>query len=163
VNVGSTAPAPGNSTANFVNRDINSFYVCVGVNKHYQQIDINPCSATYNTTQTGALYQENSTDCGYVPPSPSVTPTPTPTPIPPLTTYTGCGRGDNVSETCSDASNNRTFYSDCDTFDFGAGCYVYVDTFPNPLTGYNNVYMNGSTWDISPVTGIVIDLSSVQC
>jgi hypothetical protein len=77
--------------------------------------------------------------------------------------YTGCGRGDNVSETCSDASNNRTFYSDCDTFDFGAGCYVYVDTFPNPLTGYNNVYMNGSTWDISPVTGIVIDLSSVQC
>lgn len=77
--------------------------------------------------------------------------------------YTGCGRGDNVSETCSDVSNNRTFYSDCDTFDFGVGCYVYVDTVPNPLTGYNNVQMNGSTWDISPVTGIVTALSSVQC
>ena len=77
--------------------------------------------------------------------------------------YTGCGRGDNVAETCSDSANNRTFYSDCNTGDFGVGCYVYVDTFPNPLTGYNNVYMNGSTWDISPVTGIVNALSSVQC
>jgi hypothetical protein len=77
--------------------------------------------------------------------------------------YTGCGRGDNVAQACSDASNNRTFYSDCDGASFGVGCYVYVDTVPNPLTGYNNVFMYGSSWDISPVTGIVIALSSEQC
>ena len=77
--------------------------------------------------------------------------------------FTGCGRGSNVANACSDASNNRTFYSDCTTGTFGVGCYVYVDTFPNPLTGYNNVFMNGSTWDISSVTGIITALSSVQC
>lgn len=77
--------------------------------------------------------------------------------------YNGCGRGDNVSETCSDAANNRTFYSDCDSMSFGVGCYVYVDTFPNPLTGYTNVFMNGANWDISPVTGIVTAYSSPQC
>jgi hypothetical protein len=93
----------------------------------------------------------------------STTTTTTTTLPPSVYEYNGCGRGDNVGQACSDASNNRTFYSDCDTFDFGVGCYVYVDTFPNALTGYNNVFMNGSSWDISPVTGIVIALSSEQC
>jgi hypothetical protein len=55
--------------ATWVNRDINTYYVCVGVNKHYEQIDTNPCSATYNQTQTGSLYQANSVDCGYTPPT----------------------------------------------------------------------------------------------
>ncbi len=77
--------------------------------------------------------------------------------------YTGCGRGSSVAAACSDASNNRTFYSDCDSGTFGVGCYVYVDTFPNPLTGYNNVFMNGATWDISAVTGIITAYSSEQC
>lgn len=47
-------------------RNIADHYVCVGVNKYYQEIDTNPCSATYNTTRTGSLYQSNSVDCGYV-------------------------------------------------------------------------------------------------
>jgi hypothetical protein len=54
-------------TANWVQRDISQYYNCVGVNKHYQEIDTNPCSATYNTTRDGSLYESNSTDCGYVP------------------------------------------------------------------------------------------------
>lgn len=62
---------PFGSTCNYsavwVNRDINTYWVCVGVDKYYQQIDTNPCSSTYNTTQTGALYQVNSPDCGYAP------------------------------------------------------------------------------------------------
>ena len=67
-NVNLGAGAPCNYDANWVNRDINSFYVCVGVNKYYEQIDTNPCSATYDTTRTGALYEANSPDCGYAPP-----------------------------------------------------------------------------------------------
>jgi hypothetical protein len=82
---------------------------------------------------------------------------------PPVFEYTGCGRGSSVASACSDASNNRTFYSNCTTGTFGVGCYVYVDTFPNPLTGYNNVFMNGATWDISSVTGIITAYSSEQC
>lgn len=65
VNLG--AGAPCTYTAVWENRDINTYYVCVGVNKYYEQIDTNPCSPTYNTTQTGALYQTDSVDCGYVP------------------------------------------------------------------------------------------------
>lgn len=53
--------------ANWVQRDITQYYNCVGVNKHYQEIDTNPCSATYNTTRAGNLYESNSSDCGYVP------------------------------------------------------------------------------------------------
>lgn len=93
------------------------------------------------------------------------TPEPTPTATSALTTfeYTGSGRGQNPSEACNDAANNRVYYSDCDTFEFGVGCYVYVDQVPNALTGYNNVFMNGATYDISPVTGLVTAYSSEQC
>ena len=59
------AGAPCDYSANWVNRDINTYYVCSGVNQYYEQIDINPCSPTYNTTQTGALYQSNSFVCGF--------------------------------------------------------------------------------------------------
>jgi hypothetical protein len=90
--------------------------------------------------------------------------TPTPTPSP-YTEYTGSGRGTNISEACNDASSNggRTFYSDCASGSFGVGCYVYVDQFPNVLTGYNNVQMNGATWDINSSTGVITASSSVQC
>ena len=81
----------------------------------------------------------------------------------PVYEFTGCGRGDTVSESCNDAANNRTFYSDCTSGTFGVGCYVYIDTVPNPLTGYSNVFMNGANWDISSVTGIVTAYSSPQC
>jgi hypothetical protein len=66
-NVNLGAGAPCNYAENWVNRDINTYYVCVGYDKYYQQIDNNPCSATYNTTRTGALYEVNSPDCGYTP------------------------------------------------------------------------------------------------
>jgi len=95
-------------------------------------------------------------------PTPTATGTPTPTP-PSLTTYTGCGRGATESSTCADAANNRTFYSDCGPFDFAVGCYVYVDTFPNPLTGYNFVQINGATWAINSSTGIITGLATEQC
>jgi hypothetical protein len=97
-----------------------------------------------------------------VPPTATPTPTPTATTIP-LTTYTGCGRGNTYEGTCSDAGNNRTFYSDCGPFDFAVGCYVYVDTFPNPLVGYEYVFINGATWDINNSTGQITALSIIQC
>jgi len=101
-------------------------------------------------------------------PTPTITPTttttPTPTPtIPSLTTYTGCGYGVNESATCLDAENNRTLYSDCNSLSFGAGCYVFVDTFPNPLTGYNFVQINGATWAINSITGQITGLAGEQC
>lgn len=55
--------------ANWVNRNIEVYWVCVGMDKYYQQIDSNPCSSTYNNTRTGAIYQANNVDCGYTPPS----------------------------------------------------------------------------------------------
>ena len=77
VSLGQTAPC--NYTPNWVNRDINNYWVCEqgGVNKYYEQIDTNPCSPTYNTTRTGSLYQYNSFDCGY-------TTTTTTTTLPPV-------------------------------------------------------------------------------
>lgn len=53
-----------NLSPNWVNQNINTYWVCVGVDQHYQQIDTNPYSPTYNTTRTGALYQANSPICG---------------------------------------------------------------------------------------------------
>ena len=61
----------------WVNMDISSYYVCVGYDKHYKQkkqvsadngstwSDVSP--AEY---QTGSVYEYNSVDCGYVPPTP---------------------------------------------------------------------------------------------
>lgn len=57
-----------NYSPTWVNRDINTYWVCVGVDKYYEQINTNPCY-TGTQTQTGALYATNSPDCGYVPPS----------------------------------------------------------------------------------------------
>jgi hypothetical protein len=94
----------------------------------------------------------------------SVTPTPTPTATPNTFEYTGSGRGDTESIACTDSSNNRTFYSDCDTFEFNLGCYVYTDAGgTTPLTGYNFVFMNGALWDISPVSGLITASSANQC
>jgi hypothetical protein len=98
-------------------------------------------------------------------PTPTATPTPTPTPTEGgVTSFGGCGYGGSVAAACNDAGiNSRTLYSDCDSGSFGVGCYVYVDTFPNALTGYTNVFMNGASWDINSVTGQVTAFSSVQC
>lgn len=96
-------------------------------------------------------------------PAPTPTPTPTSTPPPTVYEFTGCGRGSDEAGACNDAINNRTFYSDCTTGTFGVGCTVYIDTFPNPLTGYNNVYMNSATWDVNSSTGVVTAYSAEQC
>jgi hypothetical protein len=36
---------------------------------YYVQIDQNPCSSTYNTTQRGGVAEYNSVTCGYIPPN----------------------------------------------------------------------------------------------
>jgi hypothetical protein len=104
-------------------------------------------------------------------PTPTITPTATSTPTPTpsstpsgVTSFGNCGYGSSVSAACNDAGiNARTLYSDCDAGSFGVGCFVYVDTFPNPLTGYTNVFMNGACWDVNSSTGVVTAFSSVQC
>jgi hypothetical protein len=75
LSLGQTAPC--NYSTNWVERDINYYWVCVGVNKYKQQIDTNPCSPTYNQTRAGDIYQPNSVDCGY-------TTTTTTTTLPPV-------------------------------------------------------------------------------
>lgn len=99
------------------------------------------------------------------PPTPTPIP-PTPTPVPPAsyTQYTGCGYGTTAQGACNDAStNNRTLYSDCNSLGFGTNCYVYIDTFPNPLTGYNFISINGSVFTINDITGRITGTSSEQC
>jgi hypothetical protein len=108
--------------------------------------------------------------CGFGPtptPTPTATQTPTPTPTATpgdITTFGGCGYGSSAAAACSDAGiNSRTLYSDCDSGSFGIGCFVYVDTFPNPLTGYTHIFMNSANWDINSSTGVVTASSSEQC
>jgi hypothetical protein len=96
-----------------------------------------------------------------------VTPTPTPSPVP-YAEYTGSGYGNSVQGACDDASLSnsglgRTLYSDCESFEFGINCYVYSSESGTLLTGYNNVYIGGTSWDISSVTGRITALSSTQC
>jgi hypothetical protein len=95
---------------------------------------------------------------------PTATPTPTPTATPTITSFGGCGYGSSSSGACNDAGiNNRTLYSNCDGLSFGIGCVVYTDTFPNPLTGYDFVYINLSVWNINSSTGVITGLASEQC
>lgn len=102
-------------------------------------------------------------------PTPTITRTPsiTPSSSPPssLTTYTGCGYGSTVGEACSDAGNNRTLYSNCNSGAFGPGCIVLYDSGGGyiTLTGYNFVYINFAVWNISSFNGVITAYSSVQC
>ena len=93
------------------------------------------------------------------------TATPTPTPTPVITSFGGCGYGSSTAAACNDAGiNNRTLYSNCDGLSFGIGCVIYSDAGgTTPLTGYSNVYINLSTWDVNTSTGVVTALSSEQC
>jgi hypothetical protein len=124
---------------------------------------------TITPTQTPTITPSLSVGTSITPtPTPTITRTPsiTPSTLPPITiyTYTGCGYGLTVSEACSDSANNRTLYSDCSTFAFGIGCTIYVDSGGNtPLTSYTNVFMNGATWDVNQLTGVVTAYSSIQC
>jgi hypothetical protein len=133
-----------------------------------------PTSIVITPTPTATSMVPTPTSTPVPPPTPTATPVPPPTatstPVPEPTptpemlyTYTGCGRGTTVPGTCFDVTNNRTFYSNCTPFDFTIGCAVYIDVFPNPLTGYDYVYINGSTWNINSSTGIITGFASEQC
>lgn len=81
-----------------------------------------------------------------------------------FTMYTGCGRSNTNEGVCFDASQaNRTFYSNCGPFDFGIGCVVYVDLYPNALISYDYVQINGATWTINNSTGVITGFADYQC
>jgi hypothetical protein len=131
-------------------------------------IDCLQYNSLFATSATISSINYSVSSCTCITPTPTATATPTPTPTPTLpaglNAFTGCGRGTSGASVCNDASaNNRTLYSDCDSGTFGVGCFVYVDTFPNALTGYDYVFMNGATWDINSSTGMVTGYSSEQC
>jgi hypothetical protein len=81
-----------------------------------------------------------------------------------FTSYTGCGRSNTNQGVCFDASEaQRIFYSNCGPFDFGVGCVVYVDLYPNALIGYDYVQINGATWTINNSTGVITGFADFQC
>ena len=81
----------------------------------------------------------------------------------PLNLYTGCGYSNTNTGVCADANNNRILYSNCGPFDFGVGCTVYVDTYPNPLVGYDYVQMAGATWTMNNIYGTITGFAPEQC
>jgi len=125
-----------------------------------------PTATPVGPTPTATTVPPPTPTATVVPPTPTTTvvpPTPTPTVVT-VTSFGGCGYGSTASGACNDAGiNNRTLYSNCDGLSFGTGCYVYVDTFPNPLTGYDFVYINLSVWNINSSTGQITGLASEQC
>lgn len=56
------------TNAYWTDLNINTDWVCVGYDKYYKQIDNGSCSPTAGQTRTGAFYQPNSYDCGYIAP-----------------------------------------------------------------------------------------------
>jgi hypothetical protein len=73
-----------------------------------------------------------------------------------LNSYIGSGYGDTISGAGNDATlNNRTLYSDCNSLSFGPLCFVYTDSNRTPLTGFNFVFINGSTYSINPSNGVI--------
>jgi hypothetical protein len=124
---------------------------------------------TITPTQTPTLTPSATVGTSLTPtPTPTITRTPsvipslTPTPAP-LSLYNDCGRGSTPGNACSDAGNNRPFYSDCGPFDFGIGCTVYVNVLYSPLVGYEYVFINGALWNISNSTGMITAYASEQC
>lgn len=80
-------------------------------------------------------------------------------------TYTGCGRGNSISDACNDATNSggRIFYSNIGPFDFAEGAYVYIDLYPRVLFGYDYVFINGAVWRINNSLGYIIEYPFEQC
>jgi hypothetical protein len=124
------------------------------------------------TTTTTTCAPSGSTTTTTIAPTTTTTISPTTTTIAPTTTTTtnayflfaNSGYGNTVSEACNDAIDNaRNLYSDCNSISFGAGCVVYIDNAGTPLTGYTNIFMNGSNWDVVDSTGVVSGPSAQQC
>jgi hypothetical protein len=120
-----------------------------------------PTTTTTTTTTTEATTTTTTTTTTTE--APTTTTTTTTTAAPSLTIYNDGGRGNTIGSTCSDAGNNRAFYSDCGPFDFGIGCTVYLNTFYDPLIGYEHVFINGGTWNINNSTGMITGYASEQC
>lgn len=145
------------SAATWVNRDINTYYVCVGTDKYYQQIDTNGCSPTYNQTQTGSLYEANSLSCGYVPCNPPTVTSASMGYLEPCSCPSGyvsspdlseCVQEVTVSATAPTASTfDRTLVAKT-YFNYGVGwTAIYTGGF-NPATGVptGTVITDTSTW-----------------
>ena len=80
-----------------------------------------------------------------------------------MNSYFNCGYGETIFQAENDAIlNNRTLYSDCNSLSFASLCSVYTDLNITPLTGFSFVFINGSTYSINPVNGIIIGYTSVQ-
>lgn len=125
---------------------------------------LTPTPTLTPTATPGATPTPTPTPTGTATPTPTVTPTPTPSPTPVLYSYGNCGRGSSVGTACSDANdNNRTFYSNCDSYSFGVGCEVFIDNSGTLLTGYSYIFMNSANWDVNSANGIVTAYSSIQC
>ena len=153
--LGLSSPTYGNVYSDMIVDD--TFWVSNGTDEREFKRD--------GSAQTGTA-QTACTACPAPTATPSPTPTATPTPTPgAVTSFGGCGYGSTASGACNDAGiNNRTLYSNCDGLSFGIGCAVYTNAGgTSPLTGYDFVYINLSTWDINSSTGIITALSSEQC
>lgn len=135
--------------------------IAAPISSTYYRIIIICSTGCESAPSNGVLYVPGSTTTTTTTAAPTTTTTTLPSGI---YEFTGCGYGSSVAAACNDAGiNNRTLYSDCNTGTFGVGCFVYVDTFPNALTGYTNVFMNGANWDVNSSTGQVTAYSSEQC
>lgn len=74
--------------------------------------------------------------------------------------FGGCGVGNSVAASCSDATSNpKTLYSECSTL--SAGCSLYYDSgFTNPVT--SPYVFAQANWDMD-LYGVIVAYSSVQC
>ena len=132
VNVGSTAPINGNciTSANWQNEGSR---VCIDCTSYQPQRDINPCSATYNTTRNsdGVL---GAAPCN----------TTTPSYTDPAGTYHYCSGG--TVYTAAVVANTNPCYSSMNTaqfrVDFGGGNYLYYGTGANPANSYPSTTAN---------------------
>jgi len=155
--IGTTGIDQSYLTLTYLTGNCNTGYDCSG----YVPSGSTPTPTPTSTPTSTPTPTPTSTPVG---PTATPTPTPTPTIAPEVYSFTGCGYGNSVANACNDAGiNNRTLYSDCTTGTFGIGCFVYTDTFPNALTGWEVVFMNGANWDLNTSTGQVTALSSTQC
>lgn len=126
INVGNTAPSNGNciTTANWQNEGSR---VCIDCTSYQPQRDINPCSATYNSTRNsdGVLGAApcNTTDPSYTSPAGTVH-------------Y--CTNG--TVYTAPVMANTNACYSGMNTaqfrVDYGGGNYLYYGVGNNPANSY---------------------------
>jgi hypothetical protein len=69
----------------------------------------------------------------------------------------------SIQDSCSDALiNNRTIYSNCSTPI--AGCQLFRNASGTMIVNKSFVYIDGfGNFDVNPSSGIIIQVSSVQC